>query len=201
MFALIVDDFGIQYVGKPAADFLISTLRRDYTITVDWTGAELCGLHLEWDYTERSVKLSMPSYVARALERFGHTDPTPSDSPHKHVPPQHRANVQMATLDTSPPLDSAASTRIREIVGVFLYYARAINNTMLVALGTIASQQASATETTAHACVDLLNYVATPPEGIIKLFASDMVLYNHTDASYLSEANARSRAAGFFWLH
>jgi len=25
MFALIVDDFGVQYVGKPAADFLIST--------------------------------------------------------------------------------------------------------------------------------------------------------------------------------
>jgi len=44
-------------------------------------------------------------------------------------------------------------------VGVFLCYARAIDNTMLVALGTIASQQASATETTAHACIDLLNYV------------------------------------------
>jgi len=106
----------------------------------------------------------------------------------------------MTTLDTSPPLDAAASTRIREIVGVFLYYARAIDNTMLAALGTIASQQASATETTAHACIDLLNYVATHPEGIIKFFASDMVLYNHTDASYLSEANARSRAAGVFWL-
>ena len=200
MFALIVDDFGIQYVGKPAADFLISTLRQDYTITVDWTGAEFCGLHLDWDYTQRSVELSMPGYVARALERFGHTDPTPSDSPHKHVLPQYGAKVQMTTLDTSPSLDATASTRIREIVGVFLYYARAIDNTMLVALGTIASQQASATETTAHACIDLLNYAATHPDGTIKFFASDMVLYNHTDASYLSEANARSRAAGFFWL-
>jgi len=65
------------------------------------------------------------------------------------VLPQYGAKVQMTTLDTSPPLDAAASTQIREIVGVFLYYARAINNTMLVALGTIASQQASATETTA----------------------------------------------------
>jgi len=156
MFALIVDDFGIQYVGKPTADFLISTLRQDYTITIDWTGAEFCGLHLDWDYTERSVKLSMPGYVARALERFGHTDPTPLDSPHKHVLPQHGAKVQLTTLDTSPPLDAAASTRIQEIVGIFLYYAHAINNTMLVALGTIASQQASATETTAHACIHLL---------------------------------------------
>jgi len=67
MFALIVDDFGIQHVGKPAADFLISTLNQDYTITIDWTGTKFCGLHLEWDYIKRSVKLSMPGYVAQAL--------------------------------------------------------------------------------------------------------------------------------------
>jgi len=106
----------------------------------------------------------------------------------------------MTTVDTSPPLDATASTWIQEIVGLFLCYARAIDNTMLVALGTIASQQASATEITAHAFIDLLNYAATHPEGIIKFFASDTVLYNHTDASYLSEANARSQATGFFWL-
>jgi len=44
----------------------------------------------------------------------------------------------MITLDTSPPLDAATSTWIPEIMGVFLCYARAIDNTMLVALGTIA---------------------------------------------------------------
>jgi len=82
----------------------------------------------------------------------------------------------MTTLDTSPPLDVAITTRIREIVGVFLYYARAIDNTMLVALGTIASQQVSATEATTNPCIDLLNYAATHPEGIIKCFASNMVL-------------------------
>jgi len=106
----------------------------------------------------------------------------------------------MTTLDTSPPLDAAASTRIQEIVGMFLYYVQAIDNTMLVALNAIALQQASATETTTHACIDLLNYAATHPEGIVKFFLSDMVLYNYTDASYLSEANACFRAFGFFWL-
>jgi len=76
----------------------------------------------------------------------------------------------MTTLDTSPPLDAAASTGIRKIVGMFLYYAHAFNNTMLVALGTMASQQASATDATAHACIDLLNYAASHPEGIVKDF-------------------------------
>jgi len=59
---------------------------------------------------------------------------------------------------------------------------------MPVALSTIASQQASATETTTHACIDLLNYAATHPKGIIKFCASDIVFYNHADASYLLEA-------------
>ena len=200
MFALIVDDFGVHFVDKANADFLISTLSQHYTLTIDWTGAEFCGLHLDWDYTARSVELSMPGYVARALARFAVTDHTPSDSPHQHVVPQYGAKVQLTTVDSSPFLDADATTRIREIVGVFLYYARAIDNTMLVALGTIASQQASATQATANAVVDLLNYAATHPDAIIKYFASDMVLYSHTDASYLSEAKARSRASGFFFL-
>jgi len=193
MFALIVDDFGIQYVGKPAANFCIFTLKQDHTIPIDWIGTK-------WDYTERFVELSMPGYVARALERFAHTDPPPSDSPHQHVPPQCGAKVQMTALDTSPPLDADATTRIHAIVGVFPHCARTINNTMLVALGTVALQQASATEATANACIDLLNYVATHPDGIIKCFASMVVLHKYTDASYLSEAKARSPASGFFFL-
>jgi len=40
MVALIVDDFGIQYVGKPAADFIISTLRRDYSTPSPLIGLE-----------------------------------------------------------------------------------------------------------------------------------------------------------------
>ena len=86
-FALIVDDFGVKYEGKDSADFLIATLSRDYTITVDWSGKEFCGLHLEWDYTNHTVDLSMPGCVARALSRFAVEDTTPSDSPHYHAPP------------------------------------------------------------------------------------------------------------------
>jgi len=200
MFALIVDDFGIQYTGKANAEYLISELTKHYDVTVDWTGTEFCGLHLDWDYTARTVELSMPGYVARALARFAHTDITPSDSPHKFDPPQYGAKVQLTTQDNTPPLDTAAVKRVREIVGVFLYYARAIDNTMLPALSTIASQQAAATITTANACVDLLNYAATHPDAIIKYFASDMCLYNHTDASYNSAPKSRSKASGFTYL-
>ena len=38
-FTLVVDDFGIKYVGEEHANHLLNTLRNDYTIETDWTGS------------------------------------------------------------------------------------------------------------------------------------------------------------------
>ena len=46
----------------------------------------------------------------------------------------------------------------------------------------------------------LLNYIATHPLVVIKYTASPMILHIHSDASYLSEKRARSRAGGHFFL-
>ena len=40
--------------------------------------------------------------------------------------------------DTSPPLSAPNKTKAQQIIGYLLYYARAIDITMLVALNTIA---------------------------------------------------------------
>ena len=201
MFCLIVDDFGVQYTGEHNAQHLLDTLEEFYTVTTDWEGDQYCGLSLKWDYLKRTVQLSMPGYVKRALQRFLH-QPTRRrhDAPHQHAVPQHGAKVQFTSPDLSDPLPTKEITTIREIVGVFLYYARAVDNTMLCALSTIAAQQSTATEATAEACIDLLNYAASHPDAIVEYQASDMVLHIHSDASYLSEAKARSRASGFFFL-
>jgi hypothetical protein len=45
-----------------------------------------------------------------------------------------------------------------------------------------------------QAAVHLLNYAATHPD------ASEMQLHTHSDASYLSKSEARSRAGGYFFL-
>jgi hypothetical protein len=84
--------------------------------------------------------------------------------------------------------------------GIFLFYGRAIDNTMLVALGTIAAAQTHGTTMTMDAVVQLLNDAATDPEAGIRYYSSDMILYVHNDASYLSESNARSRVDGYFYL-
>ena len=45
-----------------------------------------------------------------------------------------------------------------------------------------------------------LDYAASQEEAIITYNASDMVLSVHSDASYLSERNAHSRAGGHHYL-
>jgi hypothetical protein len=84
--------------------------------------------------------------------------------------------------------------------GTLLYYARAVDSTLLVALGTIAKQQVKWTEATAWAILHL-NYCATHPDAsTLRYHASEMILWIHSDASYLlASSKARSRARGHFF--
>jgi hypothetical protein len=201
-FSLVVDDFGIKYVNKADAEHLLQALRDKYTITTDWNGALYCGLALKWDYLARTVQLSMPGYVEAALNKFQHPLPTkPQHAPHAWAQPVYGQSVQAPTPDdTSAPLDPKAITRIQQIVGTLLYYARAVDSSMLVALGTLAEEQTKGTENTGKAVVQLLNYAATHPDATLQYHASDMILHIDSDASYLSMPQARSRAGGYFYL-
>jgi hypothetical protein len=64
----------------------------------------------------------------------------------------------------------------------------------------IATEQTKATEKTQAAANQMLDYLATHPDATIRYHASDMVLHIHSDASYLSVSNARSRLGGLFFL-
>ncbi|MBV5280410.1 MAG: hypothetical protein J0651_03970, partial [Actinobacteria bacterium] len=203
VFTLVVDDFGVRYTQRAQVEKLITILRKKYEMKLDWTGSRYCGLTLDWDYANRTLDVSMPGYVERALQRFAHTqDPSqPSNSPHKYQAPIFGQKIQYSTTtEDSPTLDAKSKTRIQEVIGVFLYYARAVDNTMLPALGTIATQQATPTQKTMDATVQLLNYAAANPNAVLRYVASDMILHVESDASYLSESKARSRYAGYQYL-
>ena len=47
--------------------------------------------------------------------------------------------------------------------------------------------------------LQLLDYIATQEEAVLTYSASDMKLAVHSDASYLSEPQARIRAGGHFF--
>jgi hypothetical protein len=46
----------------------------------------------------------------------------------------------------------------------------------------------------------MLTSAASNPDAVVRYYASEMVLYVHSDASYLSKPKARSRVGGFFYL-
>jgi hypothetical protein len=205
MFSLVVNDFGIRSIKRDDVKQLIAMLQREYKCIINWEGNRYVGLTLAWDYDKGTCDISMPGYIQRALQRFKHPDPDPGkahDAPHAwNNAPTYGARQQYATfLDTSPHVDARTTKTIQEVLGTLLYYARAIDCTMLAAIGTIATQQASATKATMRAITELLNYCLTHPNAVIQYTKSDMVLYVESDASYLSESKARSRYAGYHYL-
>ena len=201
-FALVVDDFGVKFCGKEHADHLMIVLKQNYEVTEDWEGEKFIGITLDWDYDERLVHLSIPGYVQKGLVQFRHPRPKrPQNSPYPFTPPKYGAKVQYAEgEDKSPPLDKEGKKKVQQVSGKFLWYSRAIDSTMLTALSAIASQQSEPTEETMNKVRWFLDYCASQEDAVITYRASDMVLAGHSDAGYLNEKNARSRAGGHWFL-
>jgi hypothetical protein len=148
-----------------------------------------CGITLKWDYVARTVNLSMPGYIEKALDTYLDERPKrPQHAPHAWTAPSYGSKVQLTPLaDNSKPLNAGGLTRIQRIIGTLLFYGRAIDSTLLVALGTLSAAQSKGTAATAQAITQLLNYCATHPDATIRFIASDMHLHIHSEASYLSE--------------
>jgi hypothetical protein len=119
IFCLVVDDFGIKYSNIEDANHLLKSIQSYYTYTTDWSGTLYCGLTLKWDYRQRTVDPSMPTYIEKALFKFQHTSPTKNqDSPHSWNQPVYGARTQLTNApDTSLPLDKAGTKRLQEVVG------------------------------------------------------------------------------------
>ena len=202
-FCLVVDDFGIKYVGRKHADHLIQCLRNHYKkLDIDWAGKCFCGIHLNWDYINRTCDLSMPGYVDHALHKFQHPTPKkPQDSPYPATVKQYGVKVQLTDpIDTSVRLPPHEIKRLQQIIGTFLFYGRALDPTLLTALSELSSAQATATDATKRACQQFLDYCASHPDGAIRYQASDMILKLHSDSSYLNAVGARSHQGGHLYL-
>jgi hypothetical protein len=71
---------------------------------------------------------------------------------------------------------------------------------VLMALNTITLLQAHPTKNTMTHCSQLLDYLPTHADAKIRFYALDMIMNIHSDASYLSEIKAHSRACGHFFM-
>ena len=143
-----------------------------------------------------------PGYIKKALKKYAHDAPSkPQHAPYPVTPRKYGTAAQdPQTPDESPAVGDDDKRRIQQVVGTILYYARAVDLTLLAALSSIASEQAKATKNTMAKLKHMLDYLDTHPDATIRFYASDMILNIHLDASYLSEPEGKSRAAGHFFL-
>ena len=141
-------------------------------------------------------RLSIKNYIQDLLLRVGHPMPSKKQlSPHKYRAIVYGAKQQYAHVESSSPsLDEKGVRRVQEIVGATLFYGRAVDNKLLVAINTISSQQAHATEDTNKAVTTLLDYLVTYPNDGMIYRASDMILAAHSDAGFHNESKGCSRA-------
>ena len=200
VFTLVVDDFGLKYSDKKDAQHLIDTLHKLYKLHIDWDGKKYLGFCIEFDDRQHEVTLSMPNYIPRMLEHFfPGTSLAGAPSPAVYTPPTYGAKVQQTFEDTSDVLSAKDKTRLQAIIGSLLFYARAIDCTLLPAVTAIASTIANPTTQAMAAAERTCNYAATYPNNKLVYKACDMVLYIHSDASYFSRPGGRSVIGGLFY--
>jgi hypothetical protein len=80
----------------------------------------------------------MPGYVKNVLSKFQHDGPKhPQHAPSRYVTPVYGAKTQYATKDETPPLTATQCLTIQKVTGSVLYYARAVDPTVLMPINDL----------------------------------------------------------------
>lgn len=121
MFTLVVDDFGIKYVGKETANHRMNVLRKYYEAKEDWEGTLYYEVTLKWNYKQCYVDISMPNYVAKQLVKYNHKAPRRRQHcPYEPNPIKYGQNSdRIQPEQASKPLDKIDKKMIHQLVGSF----------------------------------------------------------------------------------
>ncbi len=112
----------------------------------------------------------MPKYIMKQLTHYAHPAPLkPQHCPFAPNPITYGKDNQAPNpTNESPLLDDAGKKQIQQVVGSFLYYAQAVNPTILMALSDIATQQLLPTKNIKKWVEQSLDYMWTHPDAIIR---------------------------------
>jgi hypothetical protein len=180
---------------------IVRILGATYTLTEDLTGDLYCEISLQWDYKAQKLDMSMPGYIKKQLLKYEHIMRWVQHCPYSPEPKKYGAKAQSPTPhDNSRKLTDKEIKQVQKIVSSILYYARAVDMTVLMVLMLIACEQMKGTERTLEKAYQVLDYMASHPDTVVRFQASDMVSNIHSDTSYLSEPKACSQACGHFFM-
>eukprot|EP00957_Ditylum_brightwellii_P118259 9019440-Ditylum_brightwellii.AAC.1 len=102
--------------------------------------------------------------------------------------------------DTPPKIPQQTIDYIQAVVGIFLWYGRIVDLTLLPALNAISAQQSVPTKEEVKSLDHFLNYMATYSNVTVQFHTSDMILHIHSNTAYMVLPKACSRAGGYFYL-
>ena len=175
-FCLCVDGFGVKYYSQDDLEHFLMALKSKYTITTDLRGEHFCGLTFNWNYEQQYVDISMPQYIGNMLQWLKHTPPnSPQYSPHEcNTIKYTKAGTTQTAIneDTSPFASKKDTTWVQSVVGSCLYYARAIDGSILPALNEISTTQAQPTMNTLRKCRRDLDYLYSHKKAYIRYRSS-----------------------------
>ena len=163
----------------------MDVLKIYYNMEEDCKEYLYCGINMNRNYDEGYVDISMPNYVARKLTEYGYKRSKRQQyCPYALNPIRYGKNSDNIVHGKEcPPLNDNDKEFFQQVLGSFLYYARAIDLAILHALSVISSEQYKPRERTMKRVQQLLDYLHTNPNSVIWFRSSDMILNIHSDAS------------------
>jgi hypothetical protein len=149
--------------------------------------------------TSPCMTLSMPNYVPAMLSRLcpsgcGSASFPAVYTPHVSYPDPslHLSSSSTATL--SNPVSPPEKTWIQQVAGSLLFYARALDLSVLTAVCQLSCHQSNPIHQDLTSAHRLLNYVSSHQNPQKTIYPSSMALWAATDASFLSRPKSGSVA-------
>ena len=129
----------------------------------------------------------MPIYIPTTLKKFQQKPLScAQDSPNLWNKPVYVKHIQFATQQSSAPkLNSAGTHCVQFINGNFLYYARAVDSTIIPDINNISTWQSAMTKDTMEKFNQVLDYASTYPNTTIWYHPRYMIIITDTDSSFL----------------
>ena len=203
-FVLVVDDFLVKFQHKADAQHLIDSLTAQgmYAIRTNDKANKFLGFHIDYNKTTREICIDLHAYIAKMLVRHYPNGPPPRQkSPAVYKQQDYgKPGPQFAEEpDSSPRLPDPLVKHIQKVVGSLLYFAVALDTTILPAVTAIASAQAHPTRAVLEALDHLVGYVAYNQHNKVVFRASSMRMHCATDVSHQSRPGSRGVAAALFY--
>lgn len=102
--------------------------------------------------------------------------------------------------DKSPKLNAKETKELQERVGILRYISDMVFTHLQVPVSKIASTMAQPTKQALEKAKRIFGYLAINKDRALRFKKSDMIIRAHSDASYQSETNARSRSGGYIYM-